>query len=79
MKQGSASSSGPGSRKVEPRARAVNPAGVSQIGSALGNHATDTQGKILHGASEELYKGKGFEAPKTGTTIHHSGSQGRRE
>ena len=78
MKQGSASSSGSGSRKVEPRARAVNPAGVSQFGEALGNHATDT-GKILHGASEELYKGKGFEAPKTGTTIHHGGSQGRHE
>lgn len=77
MKQGSGNSSA-GSRKMEPMVRAVNPAGVSQIGQALGNHATDT-GHILHGASKELYAGKGFEAPKdAGRTIHHGGSQGKR-
>lgn len=79
MNQGRASSSGPGSRKTEPRPHAVDPAGVSQIGQAMGNHATDT-GKILHGASKPLYAGKGFEAPHDqGRTIHHGGSQGRHE
>lgn len=78
MKQGHASSSGPASRKMEPRATIVNPAGVSQIGQALGNHATD-QGKTLHGASKPLYAGRGFEAPHdAGRTVHHCGSQGRR-
>ena len=77
MKQGKAVTS-MGGRKMEPMAHAMNPAGVSQIGQALGNHATDT-GKILHGASESMNAGRGFEAPKdAGRTIHHGGSQGRR-
>ena len=65
-------------KKREPIAHAMSPAGVSQIGQALGNHATD-QGKILHGASESMHAGRGFEAPKdSGKTVHHTGSQGRR-
>ncbi len=65
-------------RKMEPKAHAISPAGVSQIGSAMGNHATDT-GKILHGASISMDAGRGFEAPKdSGRTVHHTGSQGRR-
>jgi len=64
-------------RKREPIAKAVSPAGVSQIGEAMGNHATDSQGKILHGVSKPLYIGRGFEAPKVGTTVHHGGSQRR--
>jgi hypothetical protein len=69
---------GAGSRKIEPRAHAMNPAGVAQIGSAMGNHATDT-GKILHGASVSMDRGRGFEAPKdAGRTVHHGGSQGKR-
>lgn len=67
-----------GSMKREPIAHAMNPAGVSQIGQALGNHATD-QGKILHGASISMNAGRGFEAPKdAGRTVHHGGSQGKR-
>lgn len=78
MRQGRASSSGPGAGKVEPRPHAISPAGVSQIGSSMGNHATDST-KILHGASKPMYQGRGFEAPKPdGVTIHHGGSQGRR-
>ena len=77
MRQGSGTSTMSG-RKTEPRAHAISPAGVSQIGSAMGNHATDT-GKILHGSSISIDKGRGFEAPKdSGRTIHHGGSQGRR-
>jgi hypothetical protein len=65
-------------KKREPIAHAMSPAGVSQIGQALGNHATD-QGKILHGASKSIDAGRGFEAPKdSGKTVHHGGSQGRR-
>jgi hypothetical protein len=64
-------------QKREPIAYAVDPAGVSQLGSAMGNHATGS-GKILHGASKELYAGKGFEAPKDqGCTTHDCGSQGK--
>ena len=68
---------GPGGRKVEPRAHAISPAGVSQIGSAMGNHATEN-GQTLRGSSVSLDKGRGFEAPKDeGRTTHRSGSQGR--
>ena len=77
MKQDRAVTSMSG-RKREPVAHAINPAGVSQIGSAMGNHATDT-GKILHGSSISMDAGRGFEAPRdSGRTVHHTGSQGRR-
>ena len=78
MKQGHASSSGPGSRKIEPRATAVSVGGVSQIGTALGNKATDVPG-TLPGGQKELYKGRGYEAPMNKSTSHHSGSQGRHD
>lgn len=78
MKQGNASTSGPDGRKIEPRPHAMSPAGVSQIGQSLGNHATGT-GRILNGASKELYAGKGFMAPDpVSCTSHKGGSQGRR-
>ena len=77
MKQARAVTSMSG-QKREPIAHAMNPAGVSQIGQAMGNHATDT-GKILHGASTSMDRGRGFEAPMdAGRTVHHSGSQGKR-
>lgn len=78
MKQGSASHSGPGARKVEPTPRAVNPAAVAQIGTALGNHATGVE-RILPGGAVPIYSGRGYEAPKAKSTIHHGGSQGRHE
>lgn len=62
--------------KREPIPYAVNPAAVSQIGEALGNHATDT-GKILHGASEPMYEGKGYKAPKMTNCSSNCGSQGK--
>jgi hypothetical protein len=61
---------GPGSRvvkkvsapKVEPRAKAVNPRGASQIGQSLGNHAEG--GKVSAGkAVEPLYAGRGYSTP----------------
>jgi len=76
MKQGSGHNSNSG-RKTEPRPMAINPAGVSQIGEALGNHATES-GKKLD-PQESMHAGRGFSAPKDdGRTVHHSGSQGRR-
>ena len=78
MKQGSGITSRDGARKIEPRAHAINPAGVSQIGSAMGNHSTDSQGKILHGSSISIDAGRGFSPPRdAGRTVHHTGSQKR--
>ena len=75
MKQGSGRSTDSG-RKIEPRGKSYTPGVVSQIGQALGNHATDTT-RILHGASAPMYEGRGnsIEAPKMGVTVHHGGSQ----
>lgn len=78
MKQGNASRDGAYGRKREPLVHEVSPGAVSQIGSAMGNHATG-EGKILHGTSRELYRGKGFEAPHDASQqVHRSGSQGGR-
>ena len=78
MKQGRARVDGPADRKVEPRSRAVNPAGVAQIGNSQGNHATDTQ-RILRGAVENVYAGRGYKAPMRSVNTSNSGSQGRHE
>lgn len=75
MKQGSAPTVNSG-RKVEPSSSAMSVKGVSQIGTALGNHATDVS-RNLANPSKELYKGRGFEAPMNKSTQHHSGSQRR--
>lgn len=73
MKQGT-SNSRPGDRKVEPSSRAVNPGGVSQIGTAIGNHSDKgTSGY----RGETLYEGRGYEAPMAGVTTHGCGSQGK--
>ena len=77
MKQGHAMHSGSAGTKVEPRSRAVSEAAVSQLGTALGNHAMDSGGKILRGASVPLYEGRGLEAPMKGSQSHHCGSQGK--
>jgi hypothetical protein len=79
MKQGTGNSSMSG-RKVEPVAHKVSRGAVSQIGMAMGNHATGST-KVMDGntVSKPLYAGKGFEAPKDmGRTVHHGGSQGKR-
>jgi len=65
MKQGTGHSSNSG-RKVEPTSRAVNPAAVAEIGI----HEVRT-------VPVKMYEGRGFEAPKIDSTIHHSGSQGK--
>lgn len=76
MKQGSGNSR-VGDTKVEPRAHAIRPAGVAQLGQAQGNHAQDSPGRRLD-PTEAIHKGRGYEAPPlAGCTPHHSGSQGR--
>ena len=75
MKQGSGNSSD-GGRKREPMSRAINPAGVSQIGEALGNH---TDRGTTNYKGDRVRMGAGFTAPMDeGRTIHHNGSQKRR-
>jgi hypothetical protein len=46
--------------KVEPRAYAANPAAVSQMGTALGNHAYNTKGAPLKGAAQSLVTSPGL-------------------
>jgi hypothetical protein len=70
--------------KVEPRAFAMSPAGVSQYGTAQGNHATDSGGRTLKGAVTSIVGGAGYEAKGPtptvpgvggGRTVMHCGSQ----
>lgn len=63
--------------KIEPKAMAIRPAGVAQMGSAQGNHAQDAPGRTLN-PTEKMHQGRGFEAPPlAGCKPHHSGSQGK--
>lgn len=65
MKQGQASSSHTGSTKVEPVSTKVNPGGVSEIGAHVAMNPSP------------VFEGRGVRAPMAGTTIHHTGSQGK--
>lgn len=65
MKQGTGKSTDSG-QKREPIAHAVSPAAASEIGVHQVRHS-----------SLPLYEGRGLEAPMQGTTIHHTGSQGK--
>jgi hypothetical protein len=51
----------PAPKVAKPIAKAVSPAGVSQIGGSFGNHATD--GKKLTKAVVPMYSGKGYSTP----------------
>lgn len=68
MKQGRATVSGPLDRKQEPMSKAVNPAGVAQ----LGNHVGPSR------AVEPMNAGRGFKAPGISSSTSHCGSQGKR-
>lgn len=78
MKQGSAPTRMSG-RKVEPVVKHVSVASVSQMGSMMGNKATDHK-QILHGVSRPLYPGKASfgPPPMNHITTHKGGSQGSR-
>lgn len=68
MKQGSGRSTNSGG-KVEPRSHSVSLDKVSGIG---------IQRIRTHPESKALYNGRGIEAPKATSSIHRSGSQGKR-
>lgn len=62
--------------KVEPRPRALIPAGVAEIGIAQGNHVTEQGETGYHGVG--MHQGRGFKAPRNANqTTHKAGSQGR--
>lgn len=73
-KQGRADSSGPRDQKIEPRSSGVNPGGVSQIGTSVGDH-TDRGDTNYRG--EPMNAGRGYRAPGIGITTHKCGSQGK--
>ena len=96
MKRGNAGG-GMGSRVARPGpvrmgqpAREQRPRGVSQIGSSMGSHSTDS-GKVLRGAVEpvrgarmpsvplgnEVAKNVGGGGPGTGRAVMTSGTQGQ--
>lgn len=68
MKQGMGKNTIAGG-KVEPASRAVSVDKVANIGQQIVRTVPP---------SKELYKGRGFEAPKASSSIHRSGSQGKR-
>lgn len=70
MKQGRASQSGMSGAKVEPKARAVSIDHVAEMGA----HQVRMQNQP---PKPGLYKGRGYEAPKSSDTVHHCGSQGK--
>jgi hypothetical protein len=65
MKQGQASRSGMAGAKREPNAHAISEEAVDQLGQACSYKHYD------------LYKGRGYEAPKGGKQTHPCGSQGK--
>lgn len=69
MKQGQASNNGNSGQKREPISHAVSPCAVDQLGNHVGTRR----------AVEQLYEGHGYKAPMgKGTTVHPSGTQGKR-
>lgn len=64
MKQGTGTNYS--DRKVEPKPQAINPGGVSQLGTAVAGQPTP------------IHAGRGFQAPKPNAeTSHPCGSQGK--
>lgn len=66
MKQGTASHSGMGATKVEPRSQAISPKLPAREGM-----------QVIPTRPTAMYEGRGIEAPMAGKSIHHSGSQGK--
>lgn len=64
MKQGTGHSA-PGSRKIEPRSKAINPGKVADIGLQ----------QVRLRPHKDL--GRGYKAPMAGASNHRSGSQGK--
>ena len=72
--------------KAEPRARAINPSGVAQLGQHVGDHITHVKGSTGY-RGEPLVRGSGYSPPQGptdnvkavgvggGRTVMKSGSQ----
>jgi hypothetical protein len=72
--------------KVEPKARAVHPGGVGQLGQSQGSHVT--RGEESNYRGDPFYRGKGYATPvgptdnvkavgvAGGRKVYASGSQG---
>jgi hypothetical protein len=58
--------------KVEPRARAINPSAVNQLGNFIGDHATHSA-KSTGYRGEPLVRGSGYNAPVGPTNMMPSG------
>lgn len=68
MKQGQANKTDYGAQKREPIPHKVNPAGVDQLGQAMGTRRS----------SVVMQEGRAYQAPgPTGCSVHRSGSQGK--
>jgi len=85
VRQGRASRDNNAGWKVEPKPRAIVPAGVAQLGQRQGNHITE-QGSTQYGGVD-MAGGKGYKPPQGpaassgvggGRDIHRAGSQGKR-
>jgi hypothetical protein len=73
--------------KVEPRAHGINPGGVAQLGTSIGNHVTKSSSSSYRG--DPWGAGRGYSPPVgptdnvaacgvgKGRTVHASGSQGQ--
>lgn len=77
MKQGMASRSGPGAQKREPISHAMNPAGVAQMGRAMGG-MRDDENITGRNSADSMNAGRGANAPAPAAcTVHKAGSQGK--
>lgn len=73
--------------KIEPRSRAKNPAGVSQLGNHIGSHVTSARGGDTGYRGQSLERGQGYNPPVGptnnvaavgvggGRTVYRCGSQ----
>ena len=72
MKQGSATHSGSGSTKTEPRSQAVPPAYPARLGTMQGNHGDRGTTRVQ---KSPMYEGRGLQAPTAKCTTYPKGSQ----
>lgn len=77
MKQGKARVDGQSDWKTEPRPKAVNPAGVNQLGNHLGNPQAVERlyGGLGYKQVGSATLGKGNQGPGAHRTVHPTGSQ----
>jgi hypothetical protein len=60
--------------KVEPRAKAINPGGVGQLGASQGRHSTNKGDSTYSG--EKWSAGRGYATPVGPTSLSNNGPHG---